>query len=102
MFHEHEYDSYFTKAIAITPATTDKVPLTLARVNFSTRRKKIAPSRAVQIGEVAVIGDTVTTEPMAKAWSMNSTAMVSPRPLNRKGKRARRSHTNFSWFAGVQ
>lgn len=67
MFHEHEHETYFTNAIVITPATTLMVPKTLAQVNRSSSRKKIAPNSAVHIGEVAVIGDTRTTGPLAKA-----------------------------------
>ena len=53
--------------MAITPATTLIVPTMLAQVSRSSSRKKIAANSAVQIGEVAVIGETMTTGPRANA-----------------------------------
>jgi hypothetical protein len=64
-YHDHGTQSrpYRTNVIAITPITTLIVPSILAQVSPSSWRKKIAPRSAVQIGDVAEIGDTMTTGP---------------------------------------
>ena len=46
---------YFTNDIAITPATTEIVPITLAKLNFSVSRRNTAARSMVQMGDVAAV-----------------------------------------------
>jgi len=76
------------------------VPITLAKSSLSNSRKKIALRIIVQIGAVALMGDTTATGPEANAINIKRTAAVSNVPENRIGQKARRSQTNFSWQTG--
>ncbi len=72
----------------MTPITTQRVPMMELRLTRSRSRKKIAVISVVQMGDVAVMGETSTTGPLTKAVSMNRIPKVSNRLAHINGQKA--------------
>ena len=88
------------RATLMAPATTSSVPKTTAGVVFSTRRSTRLARSTVHTGEVAVMGETTTVGPAARAKNRSRIARVSQAPEMARGSIALRCQTMGSRGSG--